>query len=297
MGSSRAISISSGNHDAVSCSWAIKITFRPDDCEIFCRTWCTILNGGSMYRNSMMLHGTDMASVSSALGSGNGDTNFWRRLLAYVANMSILGSPHLENTGRKRSLVRVHSVSVFDPLWTTHPLGHCGCLGDELEPVWSPWGRTTWIDEWSAEWACKTLCLPRSWCKQQSLRCRTSIEPSGVGYEEEMLWRHWGRPASPERLYVTIFEMQVTDPVLSLTRVGLPKPIRTHPCRAWLLSPEWRGVDLVGLLQKPTRLSRTESTEEPWFCRPSPRSSGTRLWLPTNGLAEDEVSRAEPVLP
>ena len=46
----------------------------------------------------------------SALGSGYGDTNLTSRLLANVTNISICGSPHLANTGRKLSMAIVHSV-------------------------------------------------------------------------------------------------------------------------------------------------------------------------------------------
>ena len=54
--------------------------------------------------------GMDMASVHSALGSGYGDTNLTSRLLANVANISICGSPHLANMGRRLSMAIVHSV-------------------------------------------------------------------------------------------------------------------------------------------------------------------------------------------
>ena len=111
-------SISSGNHDAIGCSWAISITCTPGDWAIFCRTWGTILNGGKAYRRPLSLsQGMDMASVHSALGSGYGDTNLTSRLLANVANISICGSPHLANTGRRLSMAIVHSlVSVWPTL-------------------------------------------------------------------------------------------------------------------------------------------------------------------------------------
>ena len=111
IGSSWDRSISSGNHDAASCSWAIKIICNPCDWAIFCSTWGTILNGGKAYRRPLSLsQGMDMASFHSALGSGYGDTNLTSRLLAIVANKSICGSPHLANAGRRLSMAIVHSV-------------------------------------------------------------------------------------------------------------------------------------------------------------------------------------------
>ena len=118
IGSSWDRSINSGNHDAAGCSWAIKITITPGDWAIFCSTWGTILNGGNAYRRPLPLsQGMDMASVHSALGSRYGDTNLMSPLLANVANKSIRGSPHLANTGRRRSMAIVHSmVSVWPTL-------------------------------------------------------------------------------------------------------------------------------------------------------------------------------------
>ena len=111
IGSSWDRSINSGNHEAACCSGAIRITLKPGDWTIFCRTWGTILNGGKAYRRPLPLsQGTDMASVHLALGSGYGDTNLMSRLLANVANKSTCGSPHLANTGRRHSMAIVHSV-------------------------------------------------------------------------------------------------------------------------------------------------------------------------------------------
>ena len=110
-GSSWVRSISSGNHDAAGCSRAISITCSSGDWAIFCRTCGTILNGGKTYKRPLSLsQGMDMASVHSALGSGYGETNLTSRLLANVANISICGSPHLANTGRRLSMAIVHSV-------------------------------------------------------------------------------------------------------------------------------------------------------------------------------------------
>ena len=111
IGSSWARSISSGNHDAAGCSWAISITCTPGDWAIFCRTCGTILNGGKAYKRPLSLsQGMDMASVHSALGSGYGNTNLTSPLLANVASISICGSSHLANTGRRFSMAIVHSV-------------------------------------------------------------------------------------------------------------------------------------------------------------------------------------------
>ena len=111
-GSSWVRSISSGNHDAADCSRAISITCSSGDWAIFCRTCRTILNGGKTYKRPLSLsQGMDMASVHSSLGSGYGETNLTSRLLANVANISICGSPHLANTGRRlSSMAIVHSV-------------------------------------------------------------------------------------------------------------------------------------------------------------------------------------------
>ena len=111
-GSSWVRSIISGNHDAAGCSRAISITCSAGDWAIFCRTCGTILNGGKTYKRPLSLspQGMDMASVHSALGSGYGETNLTSRLLANVPNISICGSPHLANTGRRLSMAIVHSV-------------------------------------------------------------------------------------------------------------------------------------------------------------------------------------------
>ena len=88
------------------CAWTTQ-----DVNTIFCRTCGTILNGGKTYKKPLSLsQGMDMASVHSALGSGYGETNLTSRLLANVANISICGSPHLANTGRRLSMAIVHSV-------------------------------------------------------------------------------------------------------------------------------------------------------------------------------------------
>ena len=78
IGSSWERSIDSGNHDAASCSWAIKITFTPGDWAIFCSTWGTILNGGNAYRRPLPLpQGMDMASVHSAPGPDTALRTWW----------------------------------------------------------------------------------------------------------------------------------------------------------------------------------------------------------------------------
>ena len=100
---------------------------------------------------------------------------------------------------------------------------------------------------------CTIVCLPRSWCKPQSLRWRTSSESPGTSDEAGSLSQRWWRPASPERWCATILEMLTTVPVSSLSLTGLPSPNWTHPWRESLLSPWWRGVDLAGLLEMPTR--------------------------------------------
>ena len=126
IGSSWDRSVSSGNHDAAGCSWAIKITSTPGDWAIFCSTCGTILNGGNAYKRPLSLsQGMDMASVHSALGSGYGDTNLTSRLLANVANKSIRGSPHLANTGRRLSVAIVHSVVRVWPTLEGNPPGCC----------------------------------------------------------------------------------------------------------------------------------------------------------------------------
>ena len=84
----------------------------------------------------------------------------------------------------------------------------------------------------SSALVCTIMCLPRSSCKPQSLRCRTSSEPPGISDEAGSLSQRWWRPASPERWRATIFEMLTTVPVLSVSLTGLHGSIReeSHFC-------------------------------------------------------------------
>ena len=131
------------------------------------------------------------------------------------------------------------SVSVR--LWTANPPGCCALLADGREPTWSPCDRTTWAGVSSSALVCTIVCLPRSWCKPQSLR--TPSEPPGTSAEAGSLSQHWWRPASPERWCATIFEMLTTVPVssVSLTQpemdasvkrvTSVSLPARGRPCR------------------------------------------------------------------
>ena len=185
--------------------------------------------------------------------------------------------------------------SVSGPLWTANPPGCCALLADVREPTWSPCDRTTWAGVSSSASMCPIVCLPRSSCKPQSLCCRTSSQPPGTSDEAGSLSQRWWRPASPERWCTTIFEMLTTVPELSVSLTGLPSPNWTHPWRESLPSPWWRGVDLAGLLEMPTRPPLTAPTEELWSGRSSSRSSGTMLWRPTTGPDEDGVFPIVPV--
>ena len=142
MGSSWDKSRSSGNQEAVSCRGAIRIIWTPGDWTTFCRTWGTILNGGNAYRRPLPLsQGTDMASMNSALGSGYGDANLMRHLLANIANKSTCGSPHWANTGRGSSMAIVHTV-----------FSVCPTLDSESAwMLWTPgrWTATSVIALWS----------------------------------------------------------------------------------------------------------------------------------------------------
>ena len=278
IGSSFARSINSGNHEAAYCSGMIRITLTPGDWVIFSRTWGTILNGGKAYRRPLQLsQGTDMAFVHSALGSGYGDTNLMSRLLANVADKSICGSPHLANTGRRPPMAIIHSV--FSGWLTT------------------PCDRPTWAGVLSSALVCTIVCLPRPWCKPQSLHCRTSSKPPGTSDEAGSLSQHWWRPASPERWCATIFEMLTTVAVSSLSLTGLPSPNWTHLWKESLPSPWWRGESLAGLLEMPTRPPLTAPTEELWSRRSSSRSSGIMLWRPTTKPDENGVFPVVPVKP
>ena len=249
--------------------------------------------GGKAYRRPLPLsQGTDMASVHSALGSGYGDTNLMSHLLANVANKSTCCSPHWANTGRRCSMAIVHSVF---SVWPTLDRESAWMLWTPGR--WSPCDRTTWADVSSTALVCMIVCLPRSWCKPQSLRCRTWSVPPGTSDEAGSLSQRWWRPASPERWCATIFEMLTTVPVSSVSLTGLPSLNWTHSWRESLPSPWWRGEVLVGLLEMLTRPPLTAPTEELWSGRSSSRSSGTKLWQPTTGPDEDNVFPMVPVKP
>ena len=127
--------------------------------------------------------------------------------------------------------------SVSGRLWIANPPGCCALLADGQEPTWSPCDRTTWAGVSSSALVCTIVCLPRSWCKPQSLRCRTSSELPGTSDEAGRFSQRYWRPASPERWCATIFEMLTTVPVSSVSLTGLPSPNWTHPWRESLLSP------------------------------------------------------------
>ena len=130
------------NQEAVSCRQAIRIIWTPSDWVTFCRTWGTILNSGNAYRKPLPLsQGTDRASVNSALGSGYGDANLMRRLLAKVTYRSTCGSPHLANTGRGCSMAIIHSVF---SVWPTLDSESAWML---LTP--GRWTGTSFIAKWS----------------------------------------------------------------------------------------------------------------------------------------------------
>ena len=175
--------------------------------------------------------------------------------------------------------------------------GCCGLLADGREPTWSPCDRITWAGISSSALVCTIVCLPRPWCKPQSLHCRTSSKPPGTSDEAGSLSQRWWRPASPEHWCAMIFEMLTTVPVSSVSLTGLPSPNWTHLWRESLPSPWWRGEDLAGLLETPTRRPLTAPTEEFWFGLSSSWSSGTMLWRPTTGPDEDGVFPIVPVKP
>ena len=81
--------------------------------------------------------------------------------------------------------------------------------------------------------------------------------------------------------------MLTTVPVSSVSLTGLPSPNWMHPWRELLPAPWWRGVDLAGLLEMPTRRPLTEPTEELGSGWTSSRSSGTMMWRPTIGPDEN----------
>ena len=91
--------------------------------------------------------------------------------------------------------------------------------------------------------------------------------------------------------------MLTTVPVSSVSLTGLPSPNWTHLWRELLPSPWWRGVDLAGLPEMTTMPSLTEPTVELESGRTSSRSSGTMLWQPTIGPAEDGAILAGPAKP
>ena len=137
---------------------------------------------------------------------------------------------------------------------------------------------------------------PSSWCTPPSLRCRTSIAPLRTSDEVGSLSQCRWRPASPERLCDTIFEMLTTVPESSVNLTGSPArtgriceesyfhPLvtRGRPCRT-------AGDDHHAISDRPT--VELESG------RTSSRSSGTMLWRPTIGPNEDGAVLAGPAKP
>ena len=210
--------------------------------KTFCRTWGTILNGGNTYRRPLPLsQGTYMASVNSALGSGYGDANLMMPLLVNVANRSTCGSPHLADTGRRRSMAIVHSVfSVWPTLdsesaWTLSTPGR--------------WTETSFIALRSHHFSRRIVSLMRAkdWVPPSFLMYATVTALSHIKRTTQDLWwerkalTRWWRPASPERWCAMIFEMQTTVPVSSVTLTGLDASVkrltsvslvaRGRPCR------------------------------------------------------------------
>ena len=189
--------------------------------------------------------------------------------------------------------------SVSGQLWTGNLPGCCGLLVDGREPKLSACDRTTTAGATSSAWVCKIVCLPHSWCKPVTalshIKCTT--RDLRWGRKAGSLSQRWWRSASPELWCATIFEMLTTVPVSSVSLTGLPSPNWTHPWRESLPFPWWRGEDLVGMLEMPTRPPLTEPTEELWSCRTSSRSSGTKLWRPTTGPEEDGVFTVVPAKP
>ena len=128
-----------------------------------------------------------------------------------------------------------------------HLPGRCTLLVNGLAPAWWPCDRTTSAGVSSAAWECRIECPPHSWCRKPSLRCRTSSEPLWTSDEPGSPSLHWWRPASPERLYVTILEMLTTVPESSMSLASwAPQPdldasvnsvtsiswmVRGKPCR------------------------------------------------------------------
>ena len=113
-------------------------------------------------------------------------------------------------------------------LWTGNLPGCCRPLVDGREPKLSPYDRTTSAGATSSAWVCKIVCLPRSWCKPLSLRCRTSSAPLGTSDEEGSLSQRWWRPASPERWYWAP-QPELDASVKRVTSISLVA--RGRPCR------------------------------------------------------------------
>ena len=277
---------SSGNQEAVSCRRAIRIIWTPGDWTTFCRTWGTISNGGNAYRRPLPLsQGTDMASVKTALRSGYGDANLMRRLLANVVNRLTWTSPHLANTGRRRSMTIVHSVfSVWPTLdsesaWTL-------CTPDR-------WTETSFITLRSHHFSRRIVSCMRvkDWVPPSFLMYATVTALSHI---KQTTWHlRWERNAvtALETAFISRMLMchDLWVPVSSVTLTGLPNPSWTPPWRQWLPFPWQRGM--------PTRPPQTAPIEELWCCRPISRSSGTKLWRPTTGLDEDGVFPVVPAKP
>ena len=298
MGSSWDRSINSGNHEAVSCRGVIRLTWTPGDWAIFCSTWGTILNGGMQtggpsrgpraltWRPSTRPWGPDTAMQT------------W---LVVCWWMSQTSRPVVRPTGKILVVDNPWPLStpcsVSGRLWKGNLPGCCGLLVDGREATLSPCNRTTSAGVSSSAWVCTFVCLPLSWCKPRSLHCRTSSAPLGTSDEEGSLSQSWWRPASPERWCAKIFEMLTTVPVSSVSLSGLPSPNWTLPWKESLPFPWWRGEDLIGLLEMPTRPPLTEPTEDLWSCRTSSRSSGTKLWRPTTGTDENGVFPVVPAKP
>ena len=127
IGGQRDCSNSSGIHDADIRRGAIKITDRLWDLRILLRTAGSILNGGKAYTIPIPDHGTDIASTYLALWSGNGDAKTGSFLLAKVANRSITGVPHAENTGWRSWPLMAHSVA---RVWPTRDRASAWMLRD-----------------------------------------------------------------------------------------------------------------------------------------------------------------------
>ena len=142
----------------------------------FWSTWGTILNGGKANRRPLPW---SQGTMNLALGSGYGNATWW----VVCWRKSQTSQPVVRPTGQTRVIDarRPSSTpcSVSGRLWTGNLPGCCGLLADGREPMLSPWDRTTWTGVSSSALMCTIVCLPRSWCKPQPLRCRTSREPPG----------------------------------------------------------------------------------------------------------------------